>query len=70
MRRYRPPFNGKRFIGNTNTNEVHDLDNEKNGCRINEIKDSHIKTFSPDSHSEAKRQGFDNCAYCIGNSKY
>ena len=70
MRRYQWPFNGNRFIGNTNTNEVHDLDNEKNGCRINEIKYDHVKKFNPDTHSEAKRQGFDNCAHCIGNSRY
>lgn len=70
MRRYNWPFNGNRYIGNTNTNEVHDLDNEKTGCRINEIKTDHIKTFIPDTHSEAKRQGFDNCAHCIGNSRY
>lgn len=70
MRRYRSPFNGKRFIGNTNTNEVHDLDNEKPGCKIDQIKDSHVKTFVPDTLQEAHRQCFDNCAYCIGNSKY
>ncbi|WDU82290.1 hypothetical protein [Caloramator sp. Dgby_cultured_2] len=70
MRRYQWPFNGKRFIGNTNTNEVHDLDNEKSGCKIDQINPLHVKTFDPDTLSEAKRQGFDNCAYCIGNSKY
>lgn len=69
-RRYRPPFNGNRYIGNINTNEVHDLDNEKTNCQIDEIKDSHIKTFSPDTHSQAKREGFDNCAHCIGGSRY
>lgn len=70
MRRYSSPFNGKQYIGNTNTNEVHDLDNEKTNCKINEIKHEHVKTFIPDTHSEAKRQDFDNCAHCIGNSKY
>ncbi len=69
-RRYRSPFNGKRFIGNNNTNEVHDLDNEKTSCKIDQIKDEHVVTFSPDTHSEAKKKGFDNCAYCIGNSNY
>jgi hypothetical protein len=69
-RRYGYPFNGKRYIGNTNTNEVHDLDNEKLGCRINEIKYDHVKTFSPDTHSQAKSERFDNCAHCIGNSRY
>jgi len=71
-RRYRSPFNGKRYIGNTNSNEVHDLDNEdSNGpCHIDLIKDEHIKTFSPDTHTQAKIEGFDNCAHCIGNSRY
>lgn len=69
-RRYRPPFNGNRFIGNTNTNEVHDLVNEKMNCSINEIKSHHVKKFSPDTHQQAKNEGFDNCYWCIGNSKY
>lgn len=69
-RRQRAPFNGKRFIGNTNTNEVHDLDNEKAGCKIDLITVSHIKTFIPDSHEQAKREKFDNCAHCIGGSRY
>jgi hypothetical protein len=69
-RRYLAPFYGKRFIGNTNTNEVHDLDNEKNGCKIDQIKDYHVKTFTPDTHAQAKAEGFDNCAYCIGDSRY
>jgi len=70
MRRNYPPFNSKRYIGNTNTNEVHDLDNEKTACRINEIKFNHITNFSPDTYFEAKRRGFDNCAHCIGGSRY
>lgn len=55
MRNYettRPPFNGKRFIGNTDKNIVHDLDNEdtaENGWQIDEIKVDHIKNFTPDS---------------------
>ncbi|MFC0525795.1 hypothetical protein ACFFGV_19640 [Pontibacillus salicampi] len=70
MRRHQHPFNGKRFIGNNNTNEVHDLDNEKTRCEIDKILLNHVKTFIPDTHSEAKRQNFDNCAHCIGNSHY
>lgn len=69
-RRQRSPFNGKRFIGNTNKNEVHDLDKETNSCQIASIKDDHVKTFSPDTHKQAKNEGFDNCAHCIGNSQY
>lgn len=66
----RSPFNGKRYIGNTNTNEVHDLDYEKSNCRIDEIKDDHIKTFIPDTHEQAKSEGFDNGHYCLGDSKH
>lgn len=69
-RRQRSPFNGKRFIGNKNNNEVHDLDKEKAACQIDEIKTDHIKTFIPDTHSQAKNEGFDNCAKCLGNSNY
>ncbi len=68
MRRYYPPFNGKRFIGNSNTSEVHDLDNEKPLCQINEIRPHHIVTFTPDTLQQAHAQGYDNCAYCIGSS--
>ncbi len=68
-RRYRYPFNGKRFIGNKNSMEVHDLDNETKNCQIDEIKDEHVVTFIPDTLEEAHKQGFDNGAYCIGNSR-
>lgn len=69
-RRYGYPFNGNRFIGNKNTKEVHDLDNEKISCRINEIKTEHVVTFSPDTLATAKAAGYDNCAYCIGGSTH
>ena len=42
MRRYNPPFNGKQYLLNTNTGEIHDLDCETGLCRIDEIKNSHI----------------------------
>lgn len=73
MRRYGPPTNGKRFVGNKNKKEVHDLDNEKtaaNQCQINEIiQAGNAVTFSPDTLSEAHRQRYDNCAHCIGQSQ-
>jgi hypothetical protein len=68
MRRWQWPFNGNRYIGNKNTTEVHDLDNEKTGCQIDEIKTDHVKTFIPDTKEQAKSEGFDYCAHCIGNS--
>lgn len=72
MRRYGLPINGKRYVGNTNKKEVHDLDNEKTGknqCQIDEIiAASHAKTFSPDTLEQADSEGYDNCEHCIGGS--
>ncbi|WP_341501927.1 hypothetical protein [Gallaecimonas sp. GXIMD4217] len=67
MRRYTGNMNGERYLGNTNTTEVHDLDNEKTTCQIDEIiRAGHDKPFS--SLEEAKRQGYDNCHWCLGGS--
>ena len=70
MRRYEPPYNGKRFILNKNTLEVHDLDREQSSCRIAEIKNEHV--HSCDSYSEAElysimvlQQKCNGCAYCM-----
>ena len=73
MRRYGYPINGKRYVGNIIKKEVHDLDNEKTGkneCQIDEIiAAGHVKTFFPDALEQAYREGYDNCAHCIGSSK-
>lgn len=57
----------RRFLGNSNTMQVHDLDNEQTTCQIDEIKLEHQVYFTPDTLAEAKRQGYDPCAYCIGD---
>jgi hypothetical protein len=73
MRRYGYPLYGKQFVGNSNTTEVHDLDNEKTGpteCQINEIISAgHARTFNPDTLEQAHQRGYDNCHYCIGGSR-
>jgi hypothetical protein len=56
-----------RYLGNKNTKEVHDTLNEKEQCQLKEIKEDHKKWF--DLLSVAHSEGFDNCAWCIGNSK-
>lgn len=65
--------NGYRFLGNANTKEVHDLDNEQTGpdeCQIDEIFNAgHARKFNPDTLQTAHDCGYDNCAYCIGGSK-
>lgn len=72
-RRPWPPTKGKRYVGNTNTKEVHDLDNEKYGaneCQIDEIiAAGHAVTFTPDTLSQAHSEGYDNCAHCIRGSR-
>ena len=67
------PLYGNRFCDNKSKKEVHDLDNEdKNpsGCQIDEIIASkHVRIFNPDSLEQARKEGYDNCAKCIGGSK-
>lgn len=57
------------FLGNKNTMEVHDLMRQNANCQINEIKFEHRKYFIPDTLTQAHKEGFDNCDYCIGGSK-
>jgi hypothetical protein len=60
---------GKRYLGNTNTMEVHDLNNETPQCQIDEIiANGHAVGFRPDTLRQAHAEGFDNGAYCIGSS--
>lgn len=68
MRRYTGRMNGERFLGNTNKKEVHDLDNEKPACQIDEIiRAGHEVPFN--SKESAHAAGYDNCAHCIGGSR-
>lgn len=60
---------GKRFLGNTNTMEVHDLNNEQTNCQIHEIiAAGHAVVFTPDTLDQAHSEGYDNCKWCIGGS--
>jgi len=62
-------MNGERYLANTSPSkkEVHDLDDEKTNCQIDEIiKAGHDKPF--DSLAAAHNAGYDNCAYCLGSS--
>lgn len=51
MRRCNSPFNGKQFVLNKNTGEIHDLDRETPQCQIDEIKPEHV--FNCDTYTEA-----------------
>jgi hypothetical protein len=66
-RRYDGNMKGERFLANTSRSklEVHDLDNEQASCQIDEIINAgHDKPY--ESLEDARSDGFDYCAYCIG----
>ena len=56
-----------RFLGNSATRELHDLQNEKNGCRINQMRFDHMVNFK--TIKMAQEIGYDFCAYCFGKDK-
>ncbi len=61
------PLFGVQYCGNTNTMEVHDLDNEKIMCQIDEIiLDGHVRPFN--TLEDAHDANCDNCYYCMGGS--
>lgn len=71
MIRSNNPYNGKRYLANLNTGEIHDLLNEKSQCQINEI--TNLKMA--DSYTEALVSlGFytsylkpNGCHYCLSS---
>lgn len=59
----------RRFLGNSNKKEVHDLRNETTNCQIDEILEAgHAVGFEPDTLDQANAEGYDNGAYCLGGS--
>jgi len=57
----------KRFLGNTNTLEVHDTQKEETNCQLDEIKADHRKWYDTLAAAKADRS-YDNCAWCLGGS--
>lgn len=69
-RRHTGHMNGERYLANASPTkmEVHDLDSEKSQCQIDEIiAAGNDRPFT--SLDAARAKGYDNCAYCIGNSQ-
>lgn len=56
-----------RLLGNSSTRELHDLDNEKRGCRVAAIRPDHRVYFQ--SEAQAEKIGYDFCAYCFGKGR-
>ena len=57
----------ERYLGNSNTKEVHDLENEQTQCQIGEIKDQHKVWF--ETLKAAEDAGYDRCHWCLGASR-
>ena len=60
-------MNGERYLANSNTREVHDLDSETRLCQIDEIINAR-HDYPYTNLSTAHAAGYDNCAYCLGGS--
>lgn len=56
-----------RLLGNASSRELHDLENEKPGCQIGEIRPDHRFYFR--SEEQAQALGYDFCAYCYGKTR-
>lgn len=70
MLRYDPPFDGKRYLLNKNTGEIHDLENETDLCRIDDIRPEHIYLDTPYMNCliRAAAKGYlkpNGCFYCL-----
>jgi len=63
----RPAQPKTRYLGNSNTRELHDLKNQKPACQIDEIKADHRVNFK--TQKEALALDYDYCAYCFGKDK-
>jgi len=63
-RRHGPPLYGARYCGNTQNEEVHDLDQELEGCLIDEIISSG-RALPFHSLNEAHQAGYQECECCF-----
>jgi len=64
-RRLGNPLFTSQYCGNQSKKEVHDLDNERTQCQIDEIICAgHAKPYH--SLEAAHNDGYDNCKWCIG----
>lgn len=63
----RPPKTKTRYLGNSNSRELHDLKNQNPACQIDEIKVDHRINFK--TRKEALALDYNYCAYCFGKDK-
>ena len=58
----------KRYLGNVNTLEVHDVFNEQVNCQLDEILAEHRRWYDTFAGAKAD-QDYDTCYWCIGSSQ-
>ncbi len=68
VRRMYAPFFAKRYAGNSKTKILHDLDNEKNECKITEM-DSRFGLSMFEWLSLPLDMGYRGCEYCMPDYK-
>lgn len=56
-----------RFLGNSNSREVHDLNNRSADCQVDEILFDRRIFFA--SAEQAGKLGYDYCAFCFGRER-
>ena len=73
MIRTHSPFNGKRYLADTDTQEIHDLLKELPACRINEISREHVQML--DNYQEVidllktPHDDWSGCDHCLPGTK-
>ena len=67
MRRYTAYMSGERYLGNSESKEVHDLEKEKQQCKIDEIvrsgKEQPFKSLK-----DAYAKEYNNCQFCLNST--
>ena len=56
----------KRFLRNTNSNEIHDTNNEQKGCQLSEILNEHAEWHDTLEQAKATTTDANPCRWCIG----
>jgi len=67
-RRHGPPLYGARYCGNTQNEEVHDLDKEIERCLIDKIISSG-RALSFHSLDDAHEAGYKDCECCLDEER-
>ena len=64
------PKKDTRYLGNSNTKEIHDLSNLSSACRIGKMREEHKVFFDniKDVEQAIKTEGYNGCRWCL--SKY